>query len=246
MLFRSAGLPVVVSDWNGYRDTVRDGIDGFLVPTCMPTDDAAGCIESGYSLGAEPYERFVGGVAATVSVDEIAASKAFEALAKDVSLRRSMGIAGQKRVAEHYDWPHVIRAFETLWDELGQRRKWENERTRGNEIAPGQRTISNPFALFSGHPSTTFSEEAELYCREGIPLSKFVAETKLDLFAFVRESFSCEEELHKLWESIKSRPGVKLAQLIDASDMRSRSRVMRTIGWLMKLGFVYLKPQTSR
>ena len=32
----SAGLPVVVSDWDGYRDTVRDGIDGFRVPTQMP------------------------------------------------------------------------------------------------------------------------------------------------------------------------------------------------------------------
>ena len=29
----AAGLPVVVSDWNGYRDTVRNGIDGILVPT---------------------------------------------------------------------------------------------------------------------------------------------------------------------------------------------------------------------
>src|SRR6185437_4529883 len=25
----AAGLPVVVSDWNGYRDTVRDGVEGF-------------------------------------------------------------------------------------------------------------------------------------------------------------------------------------------------------------------------
>src|SRR5215472_9284247 len=29
----AAGLPAVVSDWDGYRDTVRDGIDGFRVPT---------------------------------------------------------------------------------------------------------------------------------------------------------------------------------------------------------------------
>ena len=29
----AAGVPLVVSDWNGYRDLVRDGIDGFRVPT---------------------------------------------------------------------------------------------------------------------------------------------------------------------------------------------------------------------
>ena len=29
----ASGLPVVVSDWDGYRDTVRDQIDGFTIPT---------------------------------------------------------------------------------------------------------------------------------------------------------------------------------------------------------------------
>ena len=29
----AAGLPLVASDWSGYRDLVRDGIDGFLIPT---------------------------------------------------------------------------------------------------------------------------------------------------------------------------------------------------------------------
>ena len=33
----AAGLPVIVSDWDGYRDTVRDGIDGFRIPTSMPS-----------------------------------------------------------------------------------------------------------------------------------------------------------------------------------------------------------------
>ena len=29
----AAGLPVVVTDWNGYRDTVRNNLDGFTIPT---------------------------------------------------------------------------------------------------------------------------------------------------------------------------------------------------------------------
>ena len=32
----AAGLPCVVSDWDGYKDTVRDGVDGILIPTTMP------------------------------------------------------------------------------------------------------------------------------------------------------------------------------------------------------------------
>jgi glycosyltransferase involved in cell wall biosynthesis len=32
----AAGIPVVVSDWDGYKDTVRDGVDGFRIPTFKP------------------------------------------------------------------------------------------------------------------------------------------------------------------------------------------------------------------
>ena len=38
----AAGLPVVVTDWDGYKDTVRDGVDGFRIPTWMlPPDGEA-------------------------------------------------------------------------------------------------------------------------------------------------------------------------------------------------------------
>ena len=32
----AAGLPVVVSDWDGYKDTVVEGVTGYRVPTWMP------------------------------------------------------------------------------------------------------------------------------------------------------------------------------------------------------------------
>ena len=33
----AAGIPVVVSDWDGYRYTVTDGVEGFLIPTLAPS-----------------------------------------------------------------------------------------------------------------------------------------------------------------------------------------------------------------
>ena len=31
----AAGLPVIASNWNGYRDLVRHGVDGYLVPSSL-------------------------------------------------------------------------------------------------------------------------------------------------------------------------------------------------------------------
>lgn len=43
----AAGLPVVVSDWDGYRDTVRDGEDGFRIPTYAPPGGAGALLPLG-------------------------------------------------------------------------------------------------------------------------------------------------------------------------------------------------------
>ena len=38
----AAGVPVVVSDWDGYRYTVSDGVEGFLIPTLAPANAGQG------------------------------------------------------------------------------------------------------------------------------------------------------------------------------------------------------------
>lgn len=47
----AASLPVVVSDWDGYKDTVRHGIDGFRVPTIMASAGAGTDLALRYARG---------------------------------------------------------------------------------------------------------------------------------------------------------------------------------------------------
>src|SRR5690606_1144628 len=53
---RAAGLPVVVSDWDGFRDTVEDGVQGFRIPTLMAT--AGGDLASRYAVWADSYTDY--------------------------------------------------------------------------------------------------------------------------------------------------------------------------------------------
>jgi D-inositol-3-phosphate glycosyltransferase len=111
----AAGLPVVASDWNGYKDLVVNGNTGYLIPTFMPKyprrfDDLRG---SGNM--AEPDL-----LAATTIVDTAALKDALEKLLTDKDHRCRLGRAGQKRARDLYDWKQVIRQYEYLWGMLAE------------------------------------------------------------------------------------------------------------------------------
>jgi D-inositol-3-phosphate glycosyltransferase len=56
----AAGLPVVVSDWDGYRFTVRDGIEGFLAPTLGgPPGPIGETIVTRHAARIDTYQSYV-------------------------------------------------------------------------------------------------------------------------------------------------------------------------------------------
>ncbi len=110
------GLPVVASDWNGYRDTVVNGVTGYLIPTYMfrdtTTDATTRLITRQIS-----YDRFLAEVGQTVTVCLESALKAVEKLATEPGLRRQFGAAGRLRAEKYFGWPQVISAYESMWQQ---------------------------------------------------------------------------------------------------------------------------------
>ncbi len=100
----AAGLPCVVSDWNGYKDTVRDGVDGFRVPVHTPPPGSGGDLADRFDLGVADYDHYIGEASLFTAVDVEAAAEAYRRLITSPDLRRTMGEAGRKRAAEIYDW----------------------------------------------------------------------------------------------------------------------------------------------
>jgi glycosyltransferase involved in cell wall biosynthesis len=117
----ASGLPVVASDWNGYRDLVINGETGLLVPTTM-IKDATADVTSRLQLEEINYDHFLAETSQCIAVDCAAAAEAYTRLLGDASLRRQLGLAGRLRAEQLFAWPHIIRAYETLWQDQERER----------------------------------------------------------------------------------------------------------------------------
>ena len=112
----AAGLPVIVSNWNGYRDFVRHGDNGILIDSYFaeqPLADAA----YRYVSGADSYKSYVGGLSQFCFLDVGQTAEWLERLGADTELRKRLGSSATSTVKKELDWQKVIARYAALWDE---------------------------------------------------------------------------------------------------------------------------------
>jgi glycosyltransferase involved in cell wall biosynthesis len=119
----SYGLPAVVSDWDGYRDLVRDGETGFLVPSLFPSGvENLELHDCRISMVEEDS------LAQSTTIDIPTLSEKIQTLVHNPALRRQMGRAARQSAEKHYSWPVIVKRYEELWGESIQVAKtvpWE-------------------------------------------------------------------------------------------------------------------------
>lgn len=107
-----SALPVIASDWDGYRDLVVHGETGLLVPTRLAEDLST---LSGRAFLTGDYD-FHWALAEATIVDVPALEQAMARLGGDVELRERMGRAGQERAIALFDWERVLQQSREEWE----------------------------------------------------------------------------------------------------------------------------------
>lgn len=114
---QAAGLPVLASDYDGYRDLVLPGHTGLLVPTIGPRPaEADDLVDRLAPLLFDNQYHLLLAQRTVVRTQELAL--ALGALLSDPALRRRMGQAGREHVRRNFLWPGIINRHLELWDEL--------------------------------------------------------------------------------------------------------------------------------
>lgn len=231
----ASGVPQVVADWSGYRDTVRHGDTGFLVPTYWaPADDD---FRGEFPIASSSLDHLR--LAQSVVMDPGAYRRHLQALVGNPQLRREMGRRSRERAVALYSWRSVIRQYEALWSELAEE--------------AGTPYVAGPHAAYC---TPAYYDTYRHFATAEIPDSTLlklsdsggaVVSGKEVLPEYPGVAYTLDAELlQKALVALKvtSRlgQGYPLGQLVqDLGEGDEASRMRRHVLWLCKYG--YLEPE---
>jgi D-inositol-3-phosphate glycosyltransferase len=228
----AAGLPVVVSDWDGYRFTVRHGTEGFLVPTLLPPAGGLGdSMVMRHTLTIDTYQAYVGAIAQHTAVHVGAAAGAVGELVASPDLRKRMGAAGRARIAAAFDWPVYV----ALAAELAEVRKAAADPPSRHRSSPVR---GDPFRDFRGFATDALTPEHPVRAAPGVSGRDVLATAEIELDQMFGGWRAILEECARALDLLASGRAATVRQVLVEFPVDRRRAVELGILWMAKLGFV--------
>ena len=233
----AVGLPVVVSDWDGYRDTVTSDC-GFRIPTLKPIPGLGLDFAYRYATGLDNYDFYCGHTSSFVGVDLTACTDAFTRLLQDRNLRLQMGEAGKKRAREHYDWSILIPEYERLWGHLGEIRRRSEPLDRS--VWPAR---MDPYRGFA-HYSTANIGPLTKIRRKCSDINDAEEQLRRLLnLEMVRYASAVLPDTDQLSQTLRKTPSewVQASSLASGAEPELSLQIIRSVGFLYKLGVIEIE-----
>ncbi len=234
----ASGLPAVITDWDGYRGSVRHGIDGFLIPTMAPP------VSSGMAIAERYYNHgnygiSLMGAGQSTAVDIGQAAEAIATLANDDAKRAAFAASGRERARAVFDWQHIIKRYEDLWRELASRR--QAAATTPALPAHWQAMhpdFPNPYKMFESFPSRILNDTD----RVRIVLDKTIIDDLLqhDMNFSIPELLLPHLMMLELVEAIRKAEAPPVRDILAQFPASEHDRLWRCVGWMLKHGIAEL------
>ncbi|MBX9616221.1 MAG: glycosyltransferase family 4 protein [Caulobacteraceae bacterium] len=231
----AAGQPVLVSDWNGYKDTVREGVDGYRIPVTLPMAGTGQDLALRHALGQDSYDFFIGRVSMSTAIDISSLADRIEALARDPALRARLGAAGAKRAREEFDWPVILDRYVKLVRALGDIRR------AAGPLPPEPWTSRpDPFALFSDYPTRTLAPSSVISVKAGTAAVESLLVLEIARYV-LRDPRLTPEAVLSVHRAIEIAGEMTVSGLQSAIPTMGRADAIRALMLLTKLDLVEVR-----
>ena len=237
----AAGLPCVVTDWDGYRETVRHGVDGFRIATVAPRPGLAEDLVFHHDNGWIRYENYVGAVAQMVSIDLAAATQALVELAQNPDLRHRMGAAACQRIEEALDWKAVVPQYQAFWADLAQRRAAASPEPPQVAAQIKNPRRMDPLTLFASYPTQALKPGDRV--RLGVAADWAAAEALMsrNLVAAGQWAMALPAERKAIFDQVAAAGVAPVQDIVNAAHPDRRPFVERSLTWMMKFDVLRLE-----
>ena len=222
----TAGLPVIASDWNGYKTLVDHGATGYLIPTRMLSPDLE--FEAAMSLQIDSQMHLF--CAQTTAVDLVAAARYVQALYEDPELTKSMGEAAASS-AQQYRWSDIAQRYLQLWQSLKESAGSREKDSSDNSL---RTSFFRVIEDFSSYP-TAHLQPADRFVTSSI--GRLVLEKKrvLYLYGQLAELMDLNVLSQLINKCVEPR---SLQQLQQDYPQISPMTLRHNLMWLYKYGYL--------
>ncbi len=228
----ASGIPVIVSDWNGYKETVRNDIDGYKIKTISASPGSGMDLAYNHMIKSITYDLYIGLSAQRVAIDINDLILKLKILVSDKEKRFEMGNAARKRAKNSYDWKYILDQYIDLGNNLDKLRT--NPSNKKNISLPSDRL--DPFSLFSSYPSLILNNDLCLYKADSLNISLKDC-LNLKSINFGEDTMPKEENLNKIYGLFNSTDSLNSLDIIKSTNL-SKDDVNKGIIFLLKYGFL--------
>lgn len=224
----AAGLPLLVSDWDGMKDTVPPEV-GFRVTSRTLPGSYLASEAMRYQGGTDSYLQYCAATSALTEIDQPELVDRILTLARDGDLRRRMGRAAQAHVRAHYDWSVIVPQMQALWAEQEAMRvaaKPLRYRSDSLPIAP------SPTHYFAAYPTEQVTLKDQLFVAvDGGP--DLQALLRIRNYTATKRMFAPPAQIGSVLAVVQAKGGCDLATIETACGLTSL-QAARVVIWLLK------------
>ncbi len=234
----ACGVPQIVSDWNGYRDTVVHQETGFLIPTY--TGHCSSSISNSAFLTESAFDHLT--LSQSLVVDMAEMRNSIQNIIDNPDLQARMAKASRQRAVQEFSQEKIVSRYESLWSKLSLMA----------DKAPEYTNMDNNYTrppyhqAFSHYPTRHLPEKTQI----GItPSGKklITGEFGLPLYYNNHWKYLNVEIIKRIIDGAAKMDGKgqtlgidRILSVItkDSNTYESREDVFRHVLWLLKYGFI--------